>query len=127
MNRPGAILIPMLGGFLLTAAVVSWRSGWWQRRTVLESPAATAVRVAARKSALRIVQTHVTAGFPAIPAAAPASLAAVPAPPLPAAASEQESAPYEPPPVPRTDPGNSPERLDASARKFAHGSRAEEN
>lgn len=125
MNRLGAILIPMLAGFLLTVAVVSWRAGGWPWRGALESQALAPLRVEARSPNLRIVPVHLTSAPPvtaATHAAAPAPVAAVPA-------AEPEPVPeaYEPPPVPRVDPGNSPEQLEAPDRKFAHGSRADED
>lgn len=113
MNRLVAVLIPMLAGFLLTVGVVSWRSDWWQRRTALGSPAATALSVEVRQSNLRVVQVHLTDGAP------------VAAPRPPEATPQPVPDPYAPPPVPRVDAGNSPERLEVSARKFAHGSRAD--
>ena len=125
MKRPGAILIPLLGGFLLTVATVSWRSGWWPLTATPES-AATSWHVAVRRPNLRVVPVELRAGFPAtLPAAPTAPVHALPAPSAPV--TPQAAADYVPPPVPRADPGNSPERLDASARKFAHGSRADED
>jgi hypothetical protein len=125
VNRLGAILIPMLAGFLLTVAVVSLRSGGWPWRAALESRAAAPLRVEARHPNLRIVPVHLTDAQPptvATPARVPAT-AAVPTAAQPAAETEAAPEPYEPPPVPRVDPGNSPEQLEAPDRKFAHGRR----
>ena len=126
MNRLGAILFPMLAGFVVTVAVVSWRTGWWPWRGALDSAAVVPASVQVRRSNLRIVPVHLTAASPATAAAAPAAPAAVP-PAAPAAQPEPVAESYEPPPVPRVDPGNSPERLEAPERKFAHGSRANED
>ena len=123
MKRLGAILIPMLAGFLLTVAVVSWRSGWWQRREAIDSPVAASPRIEVRRPNLRIVSVHLTAG-PQAP------VGATPPAPVPAASEaepESGSESYEPPPVPRIDSGNSPEQLEAPERKFARGSRADED
>lgn len=121
MKRLGAILIPMLAGFLVTVAMVFWRSGWWQEREAHEpSVAAAALSIEVRRPNLRIVPVHLTATPQTTVAAAPAVPAAPEALPEPSAET------YEPPPVPRVDPGNSPERLEAPARKFAHGSKADE-
>ena len=125
MNRLGAILIPMLAGFLLTVAVVSLRSGGWPWRAALEPRAAAPLRVEVRRPNLRIVPVHLTDAQPptaATRAIAPAA-ANVPAAAAPAAETEPAPEPYEPPPVPRVDPGNSPEQLEAPDRKFAHGRR----
>lgn len=107
MSRPGTVLIPLLTGFLLTVAVVSWRSGWWQRDAV-QPPAATQPVVEVRPPSVRIVRMHLSATptptTPATPAAAPEAL------------PEPVGQPADPPPIPRTDP----------ARKFAHGSVAAE-
>jgi len=124
VNRLGAILFPMLAGFVVTVAVVSWRTGWWPRRGALDSAAVVPASVQVRRSNLRIIPVHLTAASPASIAAAPAA-PAVPA--APAAQPEPVAESYEPPPVPRVDPGNSPERLEAPARKFARGSRADED
>ena len=122
--KAGAILIPMLGGFLLTVAVVSWHSGWWQPHAAPRAADTEPSRVEVRRSNLRVIPIHLTTGPAPTPAPTPATVAhAIPAPAEP----EPSPAPYAPPPVPRADPGNSPERLDASARKFARGSRADED
>lgn len=124
MNRLGAILIPMLAGFVVTVALVSWRSGWWQRREARGVPAAAPVSVEVRRSNLRIVPVHLTAASPATVVAAPTAPVA-PVAAVPEVAPEPVSESFEPPPVPRVDSGNSPERLEAPARKFARGSRAD--
>lgn len=120
MNRPGAILIPILAGFLLTVAVVSWRSGGWRGREALESAANAPPRIEPRQSNLRIVPVHLTAAEPATVAAAPAARS--PAPPVnePAPVSQ----PLSSPPVPRANAGNSPD-LEIPVRKFARGSSAD--
>lgn len=123
MNRPGAILVPMLAGFLLTVAVVSWRSGWWQRRATVAAPAAASVRIEVRPPDLRVVSVHLTAAQPA--AVRPATVAAAPAasPPVPPEGEpEPLSEPLAPPPVPRANAGGSPD-LEAPVRKFARGGR----
>lgn len=119
MKRLLTILIPMLAGFLVTVAMVSWRSGWWQRREAHGSSAA-ALRVEVRRPNLRIVPVRLTAA----PKTSVAAASAVPTPRE--AMPEPSAATYEPPPVPRVDPGNSAERLEAPERKFAHGSKADE-
>lgn len=104
MSRPGTVLIPLLAGFLLTVAVVSWRSGWWQRDAG-QSSTATQPVVEVRAPSVRIVRVHLSAAPAATaPAAPPDAL------PEPVAQAADE------PPAPRTDP----------ARKFAHGSVAGE-
>jgi hypothetical protein len=103
VSRLGTVLIPLLAGFLLTVAVVSWRSGWWQR-DAFQSPAATQPVVEVRPPSVRIVRVH--------PSAAPAATAPAAPAPAPEALPEPVSQPAQEPPVPRTDP----------ARKFAHGS-----
>jgi hypothetical protein len=118
VNRVGAILIPLLVGFLATVAIVSWRTGWWWRRDALQSPAVAAPSVEVRRSNLRIVQVHFSAPPPATVNAAPAARP----PATPEVQPEPDSTPLEPPAVPRVDPGNSPELLEAPARKFARGS-----
>ena len=130
MNRLGAVLIPMLAGFLLTVAVVSLRSGGWPWRAALESHAAAPLCVEARRPNLRIVPVHLTDAQPptvATPAMVPATAAVPTAAQLAgkteAAQAEAAPEPYEPPPVPRVDPGNPPEQLEAPDRKFAHGRR----
>lgn len=108
MSRLGTVLIPLLAGFLLTVAVVSWRSGWWQR-DAFQSPAAMQPVVEVRPPSVRIVRVHLSA--------APAATT----PATPAAAAEALPEPSAQPPAelaaPRTDP----------ARKFAHGSIAGED
>lgn len=127
MNRLGTILIPMLAGFLLTGAVLSWRSGWWPRHE-LQSLAAAPLRVEARRPNLRIVPVHLTAAQPATvaaSAAAPVPAASVPPPPPPPEGEpEPASQPFAPPPVPRANVGNSPD-LEAPVRKFARGGGAD--
>jgi len=85
VNRLGTILIPLLAGFLITVAVVSWRSPWWHRDPLL-SDEATPARIEARPANLRIVQVHVSAGpragFTAAPAAARTSAPRAAAPVL---------------------------------------------
>lgn len=110
MNRLGAILIPMLAGFLVTIALASWHTRWWQHDAV-ESPAAITPNIELRRPNLRVVQVHVTASRAAAVVAAPP--AAVPA--ARAAQAEPVATPPEPPPVPRESP----------ARKFARGSTAD--
>lgn len=117
MNRPGAILIPLLSGFLLTCAVVSWRSGWWEQHGAPASPALTPRRVEARPPHVRTVHLQLAADPWAPAAAARAAAAAAP----PEATPEPVYAPSGPPPVPRVDPGDSPELLEAPARRFARG------
>lgn len=120
MNRAGAILIPLLAGFLFTLVVVSWRSGWWPRGGIGHSAAVTPIAAApiveTRPPHLQVEQAHVIAASPAAvhEPTGPASAA-------PAAQSEPVSASLEPTPVPRVDPGNSRELLEAPARKFARG------
>jgi hypothetical protein len=120
VNRPGAILIPILAGFLLTVAVVSWRSGWWQGREALESSAAAPVHIAPRPSNLRIVPVHLTAAQPATVAATPVARSSAPPVNEPRPVSE----PLSPPPVPRANAGDSPD-LEIPVRKFARGSSAD--
>lgn len=125
MNRPGAILFPMLAGFVVTVAVVSWRTGSWPWRGAPDPAAVVPTSVQVRRSNLRIIPVHLTAASPVTGAAAPLVTATPTA--APAAQPEPAAESYEPPPVPRVDPGNSPERLEAPARKFARGSRADED
>jgi hypothetical protein len=120
VNRPGAILIPILAGFLLTVAVVSWRSGWWRGREALESSAAAPAHIEPRPSNLRIVPVRLTAAQPATVAATPAARS--PAPPV--SEPHPVSEPLSPPPVPRANAGNSPD-LEIPVRKFARGSSAD--
>lgn len=110
MNRLGAILIPMLAGFLVTIALVSWHSRWWQRDAV-ESAAAITPNIEVRRPNLRVVRVHVTASPAAAVAAAPVTAVAA----ARAAQPEPVATPPEPPPVPRESP----------ARKFARGSTAD--
>lgn len=119
MNRPGAILIPISAGFLLTVAVVSWRSGWWQGREARESSATPPAHIEPRPSNLRIVPVHLTAAQPATVAAAPAARS----PALPVNEPDADSQPLSPPPVPRANAGNSPD-LEIPVRKFARGGSA---
>lgn len=121
MSRSGAILIPLLGGFLLTVAMVSWRSGWWEQRDAPESSVTPRPKIEPRRSHLRVVDVSLAANPFAAAASKPVAPAPVPA--APEAAPEPVSQPLTPPPVPRVDPGNSPELLEAPARKFARGSR----
>ncbi len=114
MRQPGAILIPLLTGFLLTVGVVSWRSGWWQQRDAAAAPP----RVEVRPPYLRIVQVKIAAAAAARNPLAPAASA----PAAPAALPQPSPETSEVPPVPRVDPGNSPELLGAPERKFARGS-----
>jgi hypothetical protein len=120
VNRPGAILLPIFAGFLLTVAVVSWRSGWWPSRETLESFAAAPPRIELRRSNLRIVPVHLTASQPATVAAAPAA----PPPAAPMNEPAPVSEPGSPPPVPRANAGNSPDR-EIPVRKFARGGSAD--
>lgn len=120
MNRPGAILIPILAGFLLTVTLVSWRSGWWQGREALDASATASPRIEPRRSNLRIVSVHLAAGQPLTVAAAPAARS--PAPPV--NEPDPVSQPLSPPPVPRANAGNSPD-LEIPVRKFARGSSAD--
>jgi hypothetical protein len=115
VNRLGAILIPLLVGFLATVAIVSWRSGWSWRRDSLQSPVVAAPSVEVRRSRLRVVQVDVSAAPP--PKAATAPAATVSAKPK---AQPSMSEPPELPAVPRANPGNS--QLEAPVRKFARGS-----
>lgn len=103
MSRLGIVLIPLLAGFLLTVAVVSWRSGWWQR-DAFHSPAAVQPVVEVRPPAVRIVRVHLSA--------APAETAPSSRVAAPEALPEPVAQPADEPPAPRTDP----------TRKFAHGS-----
>ena len=117
MSRSGAILIPLVGGFLLTLAIVTWRSGWWQQRDTRVSVAAPTWTIEPRRSPLRIVHVDLTRFHTASAAAAPPAPASL----APAASPEPDSEISEEPPAPRVDPGNSPELLEAPARKFARG------
>lgn len=115
MSRPGAILIPLLGGFLLTVAVISWRSGWWTPKFAAAAP----VRIETRRSQLRVVQVNLSSDPWAPVATAPVAAAKAVSAAEPAA--EPGYAAFASPPVPRVDPANSPEQLEAPARKFARG------
>lgn len=124
MSRPGAILIPLLLGFTLTLALVSWRSGAWQRGAGASVDAPPRIQV--RHSPVRVA--HVDPASVPAPAAAVASAVtkpATPAPPVPEAEPEPAWEPPGPPPVPRVDPANSREQLEAPARKFARGGNAD--
>lgn len=59
MNRAGAILIPLLAGFLLTVMAVFWRSGWWAQRDAALPAEPAAATVEARPPHLRVVPVHV--------------------------------------------------------------------
>lgn len=120
MSRSGAILIPLVGGFLLTLAIVTWRSGGWQQRDARGSVAAPTWTIEPRRSPLRIVHIDLTRFHTASAAAAPTAPTA-PASLAPAASPEPDSEISAEPPAPRVDPGNSPELLEAPARKFARG------
>lgn len=123
MSRLGAILIPLLGGFLLTIAAVSWRSDWWQRRVTSAPAAAPTTTAEPRQSHLRVVHVSLSSDPWAPVAGSPAG----PNPTAPKAASAQIVAPATPLPVPRAGPGNSPGLLEAPARKFARGGKADGN
>jgi hypothetical protein len=115
LNRLGAILIPLLVGFLATVAIVSWRSGWCWQRDSLKSPMLAVPSVEVRRSRLRVVQVEVSAAPPPGTATAPAvTVAAKPE------VQPLISEPPEPLAVPRANPGNS--QLEAPVRKFARGS-----
>lgn len=103
MSRLGAILIPLLGGFLLTVAVVSWRSGWWQQSGAFRSPAAATPKVEPRRSPLRVA--HVTLS----------------------AAPQRAVTPLTSLQAQRVNPESSPGVLEAPVRKFARGSKASGN
>lgn len=122
MSRPGAILIPLLGGFLLTVGVVSWRSGWWQRPGALEFSAATPPQIGPRRSPLRVV--HVTLSSDPW---APVAAVTPHAPSAPKGAPHPAPASLAPPPLPAVNPGSSPQLLEAPARKFARGGKADGN
>lgn len=125
MTRPGGILIPLLLGFLLTVAVESWRSGWWHQRGAGASADAPP-RIQLRHPALRAV--HVDLRAIAARSAAVASVRAAPAKRPQAALQALPEPAWEPPgppPVPRVDPANSREQLEAPARKFARGGNAD--
>ena len=68
MSRPGAILIRLLLGFLVTFAVLSWRSGGW-RHGAPESTQATPI-VQVRRSPLRVVHVDLSSIAPRGAAAA---------------------------------------------------------
>jgi hypothetical protein len=106
VSRLGTVLIPLLAGFLVTVAVVSWRSGWWQRGA-FQSPAATQPIVEVRPPSVRIVRVHLSAAPAATARAAPAA--------TPEALPEPAAQPADEPPTPRPNP----------AHKFAHGSVAD--
>jgi hypothetical protein len=117
VSRLGAILIPLLGGFLLTIAAVSWRSDWRQARVTLSPPEMTPKRVEPQPSNLRVVHVGLSSD-PWLPvASSPGGRNAT--------APEAASAPPTPPAVPRAGPGNSSGFLEAPARKFARGAKAE--
>jgi hypothetical protein len=113
VSRPGAILIPLLGGFLLTVAVVSWRSGWWRQSGALESPAAPTPKIEPRRSQLRVA--HVTLSVD--PWAPAPSVRSAPAKAAPAAAPQPAATPLAP-------PESSSGVLEAPVRRFARGSKA---
>lgn len=123
MSRPGAILIPLLLGFTLTFALLSWRSGGWRRSAAASVDAPP--RIQQRHSPLRAVGVDLHAVASRARTAEP--VAAAPATPPPAAVQPLPEPVWEPPgppPVPRVDPGNSREQLEAPARKFARGGNA---
>ena len=118
MSRPGTILIPLLGGFLLTLAAVSWRAGVWQQSAVLAPPAVQPASVEPRPSHLRVARVSLSVD-PWGPVASrpvgrnPTRAEATPAP---------IAAPLATSPIPRAAASG---LLEAPARKFARGGKAD--
>lgn len=124
MSRPGAILIPLLLGFLVTFAVLSWRPGGWPHGSV-ESTQAMPPSIQARRSSLRVVQVDLSSVPSRAVAATSTATPTPPVPPAPDIAPDPVWEPPGPPAVPTVDPANSREQLEAPARKFARGGNAD--